>query len=225
MVCCQFSVGYKTNQSDHSSRSLNGKIGEPSADNLNTGIQSVRRKLASPRPTTYETYSQGNRTKPRLTDSRNCNCNKFKWNVDDHKLPPNETDQVQPIDRGLGRHVKIYLGQLLDEWLDDDDNLAKKCKCLRRRRRCAADEIVCVCLRRKRWCAADIGECECVCVCSATGITDRGRGECDARNWPEPVHHRHHHHHCHHHHHHNHGRLGAGKCAATTHEGAGECAD
>jgi hypothetical protein len=45
--------------------------------------------------------------------------------VDDHKLPPNETDQVQPIDRGLGRHVKIYLGQLMDEWLDDDENLAK----------------------------------------------------------------------------------------------------
>ena len=47
------------------------------------------------------------------------------WNVDDHKLPPNETDQVQPINRGLGRHVKIYLGQLLDEWLDDDENLSK----------------------------------------------------------------------------------------------------
>eukprot|EP00966_Prymnesium_polylepis_P102476 2373862-Prymnesium_polylepis.1 len=47
------------------------------------------------------------------------------WCVDDHKLPPNETDQVQPIDRGLGRQVKIYLGQQMDEWLDDDDNLAK----------------------------------------------------------------------------------------------------
>ena len=47
------------------------------------------------------------------------------WSVDDHKLPPNETDQVQPIDRGLGRQVKIYLGQLMDEWLDDDENLAK----------------------------------------------------------------------------------------------------
>ena len=32
---------------------------------------------------------------------------------------------MQPIDRGLGRHIKIYLGQLMDEWLDDDDNLAK----------------------------------------------------------------------------------------------------
>ena len=30
-----------------------------------------------------------------------------KWAVDDHKLPPNETDQVQLIDRGLGRQVKI----------------------------------------------------------------------------------------------------------------------
>ena len=48
-----------------------------------------------------------------------------EWGVDDHKLPPNETDQVQPVDRGLGRHVKIYLGHLMDEWLDDDDNLEK----------------------------------------------------------------------------------------------------
>ena len=48
-----------------------------------------------------------------------------QWSVDDHKLPPNETDQVQPIDRGLGRQVKIYLGQETDAWLDDDDNLTK----------------------------------------------------------------------------------------------------
>jgi hypothetical protein len=48
-----------------------------------------------------------------------------KWGVDDHKLPPNETDQVQPIDRGLGRQVKIYIGQQMDKWLDDDENLAK----------------------------------------------------------------------------------------------------
>ena len=34
-----------------------------------------------------------------------------EWGVDDHKVPPNETDQVQPIDRGLGRQVKIYIGQ------------------------------------------------------------------------------------------------------------------
>ena len=43
----------------------------------------------------------------------------------DHKVPPNETDQVQPIDRGLGRQVKLYIDQQLDEWLDDDENLSK----------------------------------------------------------------------------------------------------
>jgi hypothetical protein len=31
--------------------------------------------------------------------------------TDDHKVPPGKTDQVQPIDRGLGRHIKIYMGQ------------------------------------------------------------------------------------------------------------------
>ena len=40
-------------------------------------------------------------------------------------MPPGKTDQVQPIDRGLGRHVKIYMGQEEDEWLEDDDNLTK----------------------------------------------------------------------------------------------------
>ena len=34
-----------------------------------------------------------------------------EWGVDDHKLPPNETDQVQPIDRGLGQQIKVYIGQ------------------------------------------------------------------------------------------------------------------
>ena len=48
------------------------------------------------------------------------------WQVDDHKLPPpNETDQVQPIDRGLGRHIKTYIGRFMDEWLDEEDNLNK----------------------------------------------------------------------------------------------------
>jgi len=45
--------------------------------------------------------------------------------TDDHKVPPNKTDQVQPVDRGLGRHIKIYLGREMDAWLDDDDNLDK----------------------------------------------------------------------------------------------------
>ena len=38
---------------------------------------------------------------------------------------PNETDQVQPIDRGLGWHVKLYMGQEMDAWLEVDENLAK----------------------------------------------------------------------------------------------------
>ena len=50
---------------------------------------------------------------------------KDECGVDDNKLPPNETDQVQPIDRGFGRQIKIYLGHLMDEWLDDDDNLER----------------------------------------------------------------------------------------------------
>ena len=45
--------------------------------------------------------------------------------VDDHKVPPNETDQVQPIDRGLGRQVKIYIGQEMDAWLLDANNVEK----------------------------------------------------------------------------------------------------
>ena len=45
--------------------------------------------------------------------------------VDDHKVPPDHTDEAQPIDRGLGRQVKIYIGQQFDEWLQDDDNLER----------------------------------------------------------------------------------------------------
>ena len=45
--------------------------------------------------------------------------------IGDHKLQPNETDQVQPIDRGLGRHIKIYMGECMDDWLDTEDNITK----------------------------------------------------------------------------------------------------
>ena len=40
-------------------------------------------------------------------------------------MPPNYTDEVQPIDRGLGRHVKIYMGQQMDKWLESDENLER----------------------------------------------------------------------------------------------------
>ena len=45
--------------------------------------------------------------------------------TDDHKVPPGKTDQVQPIDRGEGRQIKIYMGQEEDDWLEDDNNLQK----------------------------------------------------------------------------------------------------
>ena len=32
---------------------------------------------------------------------------------------------MQPIDRGIGRLIKCYCGEFLDEWLEDDDNLEK----------------------------------------------------------------------------------------------------
>ena len=44
--------------------------------------------------------------------------------LDDHKVPPNETDQVQPVDRGFGQHIKLEMGNEMDLWLEDDDNLA-----------------------------------------------------------------------------------------------------
>ena len=45
--------------------------------------------------------------------------------TDDHKVPGGYTDQVQPVDRGKGRHIKIYMGEEEDAWLEDDDNLQK----------------------------------------------------------------------------------------------------
>ena len=38
-------------------------------------------------------------------------------------LPPGKTDEVQPVDDGMGRQVKIYMGQFQDTWLENDDNL------------------------------------------------------------------------------------------------------
>lgn len=42
-----------------------------------------------------------------------------------HMLPPGKTDEVQPVDDGMGRQVKIYMGQFQDTWLENDDNLEK----------------------------------------------------------------------------------------------------
>ena len=40
-------------------------------------------------------------------------------------MQPNCTDELQPIDRGLGAQVKRYVGDELDTWLEDDANLEK----------------------------------------------------------------------------------------------------
>ena len=48
-----------------------------------------------------------------------------KCQTDDHKVPGGYTDQVQPVDRGKGRHIKIYMGEEEDAWLEDDTNLQK----------------------------------------------------------------------------------------------------
>ena len=53
-----------------------------------------------------------------------------KWQATGHtciraEVPPPPVGQVQPIDRGEGRQIKIYMGQEGDAWLDDDDNLQK----------------------------------------------------------------------------------------------------
>ena len=50
---------------------------------------------------------------------------KDECHTDSHMLPPGKTDEVQPVDDGMGRQVKIYMGQLEDEWLEDDENLEK----------------------------------------------------------------------------------------------------
>ena len=52
------------------------------------------------------------------------------WNLaanqtDDHKVPANSTDQVQPVDDGLGRQIKQGMGLEEEEWLEDDENLQK----------------------------------------------------------------------------------------------------
>lgn len=38
-------------------------------------------------------------------------------------LPANHTDKVQPIDAGCGKMLKTKIGQEMDKWLEDEDNL------------------------------------------------------------------------------------------------------
>ena len=34
-----------------------------------------------------------------------------KLQTDDHKVPPNNTDETQPVDDGVGRAIKIFMGK------------------------------------------------------------------------------------------------------------------
>ena len=45
-------------------------------------------------------------------------CNTLLW-----LLPPGTTDELQPVDAGYGRLMKVEAGKDLDEWLGKDDNL------------------------------------------------------------------------------------------------------
>ena len=47
--------------------------------------------------------------------------------VDDHtRCRPTRPTRCSPlIDRGLGRHIKMYIGLQMDEWLEDDANLER----------------------------------------------------------------------------------------------------
>ena len=45
-------------------------------------------------------------------------CNTMLW-----LLPPKCTDEVQPVDAGYGKLFKVYVGQALDKWLLDGDNV------------------------------------------------------------------------------------------------------
>ena len=45
--------------------------------------------------------------------------------TDSHMLPPGKTDELQPVDDGMGRNTKVNMAQEEDAWLDDDDNMEK----------------------------------------------------------------------------------------------------
>ena len=38
-------------------------------------------------------------------------------------LPENHTDKIQPIDAGFGKMLKTKIGQEMDKWLEEKDNL------------------------------------------------------------------------------------------------------
>ena len=43
-----------------------------------------------------------------------------KCNATVYMLPENQTDKVQPIDAGIGRFMKLKIGNASDKWLEVD---------------------------------------------------------------------------------------------------------
>ena len=67
-------------------------------------------------------------------DNLSCQCSEEftlncwrKANTVVYPLPPSSTDKVQPIDAGEGRQMKRLIGEQLDEYLEDDENLEAWC--------------------------------------------------------------------------------------------------
>ena len=42
-----------------------------------------------------------------------------------YMLPENHTDKIQPVDAGCGRIMKVKIGEALERWLEEKDNLEK----------------------------------------------------------------------------------------------------
>lgn len=40
-----------------------------------------------------------------------------------YMLPGNHTDKIQPVDAGCGRIMKVKIGEALETWLEEKDNL------------------------------------------------------------------------------------------------------
>ena len=48
---------------------------------------------------------------------------RHELNATVYLLPENHTDKIQPIDAGFGKMLKIKIGQEMDKWLEEKDNL------------------------------------------------------------------------------------------------------
>ena len=49
----------------------------------------------------------------------------IKINTVVYLLPAKHTDKVQPIDAGFGKTLKGKIGESMERWLEEDDNINK----------------------------------------------------------------------------------------------------